>query len=857
MLTKSFVKKMWPSIIQHAKDGGADVVQTYVFWNGHEPEQGQYNFEGRYDLVKFIKLVKQAGLYFHLRIGPYVCAEWNFGGFPYWLKEIPGIVFRTDNEPFKVAMQGFTSKIVNLMKENELFSWQGGPIIMAQIENEYGDIESQFGDGGKRYVQWAADMALSLDTRVPWIMCKQEDAPANIINTCNGFYCDGWKPNTALKPILWTEDWNGWFQNWGQAAPHRPVEDNAFAVARFFQRGGSFQNYYMYFGGTNFARTAGGPFMTTTYDYDAPIDEYGLIRQPKWGHLKDLHAAIKLCEPALTAVDTVPQSTWIGSNQEAHEYSANGHCAAFLANIDSENSVTVQFQGESYVLPAWSVSILPDCKNVAFNTAQIGAQTTVTRMRIAPSNSRGDIFLPSNTLVHDHISDGGVFANLKWQASAEPFGIRGSGTTVSNSLLEQLNITKDTSDYLWYSTSITITSEGVTSDVSGTEANLVLGTMRDAVHIFVNGKLAGSAMGWNIQVVQPITLKDGKNSIDLLSMTLGLQNYGAYLETWGAGIRGSVSVTGLPYGNLSLSTAEWSYQVGLRGEELKLFHNGTADGFSWDSSSFTNASYLTWYKTTFDAPGGTDPVALDLGSMGKGQAWINGHHLGRYFLMVAPQSGCETCDYRGAYNTNKCRTNCGEPSQRWYHIPRAWLQATGNLLVLFEEIGGDISKVSVVTRSAHAVCAHINESQPPPIRTWRPHRSIDAFNNPAEMLLECAAGQHITKIKFASFGNPRGSCGHFQHGTCHANKSMEAVRKVCIGKQQCYIPVQRKFFGSIDPCPGVSKSLAVQVHCSPHKSPQASHEPVQPTYLDYQWQQPLGAYDNPSERKPSLLPESY
>lgn len=73
-------------------------------------------------------------------------------------------------------------------------------------------------------------------------------------------------------------------------------------------------------------------------------------------------------------------------------------------------------------------------------------------------------------------------------------------------------------------------------------------------------------------------------------------------------------------------------------------------------------------QTTFDAPGGTDPVALDLGSMGKGQAWINGHHLGRYFLMVAPQSGCETCDYRGAYNTNKCRTNCGEPSQRWQVI---------------------------------------------------------------------------------------------------------------------------------------------------------------------------------------------
>lgn len=105
--------QMWPDLIQKAKDGGLDVVQTYVFWNGHEPSPGQvvnfagtriagkndssfsllaplflmlwlvahaqYYFEGRYDLVHFIKLVKQAGLYVHLRIGPYVCAEWNFG----------------------------------------------------------------------------------------------------------------------------------------------------------------------------------------------------------------------------------------------------------------------------------------------------------------------------------------------------------------------------------------------------------------------------------------------------------------------------------------------------------------------------------------------------------------------------------------------------------------------------------------------------------------------------------------------------------------------------------------------------------------------------------------------------------
>ena len=71
--------EMWPDLIQKAKDGGLDVIQTYVFWNGHEPVRGQYYFGDRYDLVRFVKLAHQAGLYVHLRIGPYVCAEWNFG----------------------------------------------------------------------------------------------------------------------------------------------------------------------------------------------------------------------------------------------------------------------------------------------------------------------------------------------------------------------------------------------------------------------------------------------------------------------------------------------------------------------------------------------------------------------------------------------------------------------------------------------------------------------------------------------------------------------------------------------------------------------------------------------------------
>lgn len=125
--------QMWPDLIAKSKEGGADVIQTYAFWSGHEPVKGQYNFEGRYDIVKFVKLVGSAGLYLHLRIGPYVCAEWNFGGLPVWLRDVPGIEFRTENAPFKDEMQRFVTKIVDLMREEMLFSWQGGPIIMLQV----------------------------------------------------------------------------------------------------------------------------------------------------------------------------------------------------------------------------------------------------------------------------------------------------------------------------------------------------------------------------------------------------------------------------------------------------------------------------------------------------------------------------------------------------------------------------------------------------------------------------------------------------------------------------------------------------------------------------------------------------
>ncbi|KAG7587369.1 Glycoside hydrolase superfamily [Arabidopsis thaliana x Arabidopsis arenosa] len=176
--------QMWPSLIAKAKSGGIDVIDTYVFWNIHEPQQGQFDFSGRRDIVKFIKEVKAHGLYVCLRIGPFIQGEWSYGGLPFWLHNVQGIVFRTDNEPFKYHMKRYAQMIVKLMKSENLYASQGGPIILSQIENEYGMVARAFRQDGKSYVKWAAKLAVELDTGVPWVMCKQDDAPDPLV----GFY---------------------------------------------------------------------------------------------------------------------------------------------------------------------------------------------------------------------------------------------------------------------------------------------------------------------------------------------------------------------------------------------------------------------------------------------------------------------------------------------------------------------------------------------------------------------------------------------------------------------------------------------------------------------------------------------
>ncbi|KAA8516637.1 hypothetical protein F0562_016857 [Nyssa sinensis] len=778
---------MWPDLIKKAKEGGLNTIETYVFWNAHEPLRRQYEFSGNLDIIRFIRTIQDEGLYVFLRIGPYVCAEWNYGGFPVWLHSIPGIEFRTNNPQFENEMQNFTTLIVDKVKHAGLFASDGGPVILAQIENEYGNVMSSYGDAGKTYINWCANLAESLHVGVPWIMCQQWDTPASMIQSCNGWYCDQYQPSSHDVPKIWTENWTGWYKAWGGQDPHRTAEDLAFAVARFFQYGGTLQNYYMYHGGTNFGRVSGGPYIATTYDYDAPLDEFGNLNQPKWGHLKQLHNLLISMEKILT--HGVTREIDFGNMMSATIFKYSGKRVCFFGNANNEEDITISFEGTNYTIPAWSVSILPDCFTEVYNTARVNTQTSV----MVKSPNKAD--------------QGREPYNLLWKWRAEHFEHLKTDSKkkshpqkdviYATQLFDQKVITNDTSDYLWYMTSLNI-DDNEYSDWKK-DVKLQVHTGGPVLHAFVNGKHAGSQWGTNgkydFVFETNIKLKPGNNSISLLSVTVGLQNYGAFFDDMQNGIVGPVKLIAKNKQQKDLSKNEWVYRVGIHGiEKQQLYKEDCHYNRHWNLENLPTKRMFVWYKTSFEAPLGNDPIVLDLLGLGKGIAWVNGHNIGRYWPSYnADENGCSsTCDYRGAYSNSKCLSNCGESSQRWYHVPRSFLRDEGNTLTLFEEFGGNPSLISVHTVTVEKVCANTYEGN--------------------ILELSCQGGKVISDIKFASFGDPQGACGSFERGTCESPNSLAVVKKACLGKESCLIDVSESNFEA-SLCRVFPLRLAVEATC--------------------------------------------
>lgn len=340
-----------------------------------------------------------------------------------------------------------------------------------------------------------------------------------------------------------------------------------------------------------------------------------------------------------------------------------------------------------------------------------------------------------------------------------------------------------------------------------------------ALHAFVNKELQASASGNGSDITfkfeSPIPLMAGKNEISLLSMTVGLQNGGPFYDRVGAGLT-SVKIDGFNNGTIDLSSNTWIYKIGLEGEHLHIYEPNGMNNVKWVSTSMPPKNQpLTWYKVVVDAPDGNDPVGLDMKDMGKGQVWLNGEPVRRYWPRPSSiHDECTPkCNYRGKFMPNKCSTGCGEPTQRWYHVPRSWFRPSGNVLVIFEEKGGDPTSISFSRRLVKGACGFVSENYPfGDLDSWDKN---SGFNSEAKAILQlkCPERKLISAIRFASFGTPSGTCGSYQKGNCHDPDSISVVEKICLKKNGCTIALSKENF-NMGVCPSVTKTLAVEAACS-------------------------------------------
>jgi beta-galactosidase len=283
-------REYWRDRLKKARAMGLNTVETYVFWNLHEPQPGVFDFSGQLDVASFIRMAQEEGLNVILRPGPYVCAEWEAGGFPAWLFKDPTLKVRTRDPRFLAAAERY---LTQLDKEvGDLQATRGGPIIAIQVENEYGS----FGND-KEYMEdihqalIRAGLGNSLFFTSDGADQLPNDALPGVLAVIN--YGPGEAQREFAKlaslrphqPMMNGEYWDGWFDAWGDKQHvHTDTEAQAKEVDWILSQGYSL-NLYMFHGGTTFGFMNGANLnsgsnyhyepQTTSYDYDAALDEAG------------------------------------------------------------------------------------------------------------------------------------------------------------------------------------------------------------------------------------------------------------------------------------------------------------------------------------------------------------------------------------------------------------------------------------------------------------------------------------------------------------------------------------------------------------------------------------------------------
>ena len=643
----------WPGLLDRCRACGLDAVASYVFWNFHEPERGVYDFSGRRDLGRFLQLCAERGLKVILRLGPYCCAEWNYGGFPSYLRDEPGIEIRTWNAPYIERAERYLRRLAEVVRP-WLYS-NGGPVILVQIENEYNNVAARYGEAGKRYLAWMAQLPRALDLTVPVLMC--EGAAPGAIAALNGFSLDDrriaeFRAAHPGLPLSWTECWTGWYNTWGYRHHCRSARNLGFHLLRFLGHGGSFWNYYMWHGGTNFGRNS-MYLGTTAYSFDAPLDEGG---EPtaKAFYLAGLHEILHRWEPVLLAGEP-------------------------RVEVDTAECRRVVWSGEA---------------------GRLELELELKKQRGALRGNGHEIW------VSDHECecaapcwcDGG--GGRDWEFVREPRPAERRDAVFSTEVCEQLTLTRDRSDYCWYAAEAEVTTPG--------PQLLTLEAAADLVYVYWDGELLGST---------PLPLAENRGPTGEGAMTVGggsslERTEGQYgvqfafsaaagrhrLEIWCVSL-GRCKGDWMISGPMNTECKGLWRPVRLNGRALGPWRQypGLCGPGAWSRSP---AAGPQWLRTTIPVAPDVLAAAIDfrLAATGLGKGFLrwNGFELGRHWLLPGHGYGADE-SWQDAALDGLTLGPDGEPTQAYYRIPPT-LVAAENRLEIFEEQQADPRRIRLEFR---------------------------------------------------------------------------------------------------------------------------------------------------------------
>lgn len=425
-----------------------------------------------------------------------------------------------------------------------------------------------------------------------------------------------------------------------------------------------------YHGGTNFGTTA-SQGITTSYDYDGQLDEYGWPNEPKYTHQSHLHAVLNSISPSLLGSPfSLPMP--IADSVVYYEYGTAGtNDSVIFFCSTNRTSVTFSFRGRSFTITNNSIHIRAGADmTLLFDTSIINITST--------SGGGGERALPSASA-----------DSIVWYP--EPVGMWSGAPVVNQSPLNQVQVTQYRTQYLWLSTPITVTRGDITMGTS----NLTLSNAGDNEVFFLDDDYAGVGQGASgtalahIPLHIPSTTTAGLHTLNVLSVMQGMSDYGdAYMKS---GLNGLVL-----WHNESIVAQNWSHQVGLQGEFFQLYTVAGAHTHTGWIPSPPAGRPLSWYylNITTPVPSGDAMCAtwrFDMRGMGKGSLWCNGFHVGAYWSI---------------------RDSHGNYTQAYYHIPRDYLSPPGevNVVVIFEERGGDPSTVQIQQRNSRPTCPQQSSS---------------------------------------------------------------------------------------------------------------------------------------------------